>query len=113
MAKRQFKSQASSSRVSPGAGFGAFVTGSGGSSLSYLSEPPNLSSISDANVVVAFKNLLKKDSTTKAKGLEDLITFVQGHPYEKYGGVEQSILEAWVGNWTRDYEGCTTIIIHL
>jgi E3 ubiquitin-protein ligase listerin len=96
MAKRQFKSQASSSRVSLGAGFGAFVTGSGGSSLSYLSELPNLTSISDANVVVAFKNLLKKDSTTKAKGLEDLVTFVQGHPYEKNGGVEQSILEAWV-----------------
>jgi E3 ubiquitin-protein ligase listerin len=96
MVKRQFKSQASSSRAALGLGFGAFVSGSKGTSLSYLTEPPNLSSISEANVVVAFKHLLKKDGTTKAKGLEDLITFAQGHPYEKDGGVEQPILEAWV-----------------
>ncbi len=79
-------------------GFGAFGTGFTGSTLSYLSEPPNLSSITDANVVVAFKNLLKKDSTTKAKGLEDLRSYVQAHPYEQDEGVEQPILEAWVGH---------------
>jgi E3 ubiquitin-protein ligase listerin len=98
MSKRQFKSHASSSRVEPSAGFGNFGTVFAGSTLSYLSEPPNLSPITDANVVVAFKNLLKKDSTTKAKGLEDLHSFVQSHPYEKDGGVEQPILEAWVGH---------------
>lgn len=70
-----------------------------GSPLSYLSEPPSLSPITDANVVVAFKNLLKKDSTTKAKGLEDLRSFAQSHPYEHEGGVEQPILEAWVGHY--------------
>lgn len=96
MSKRQFKSQASSSRVASGTGFGGFGGGTVGTTLSYLSEPPNLTSISDANVVVAFKNLLKKDSTTKTKGLEDLRAYVQAHPFELDGGVEQPILEAWV-----------------
>ncbi len=97
MSKNKFKSQASSSRVVPTFGSaGGFGSGTR-SSLSYLGEPPNLASISDPNVVVAFKNLLKKDSTTKAKGLEDLRSYVQEHPYEKDGGVEQQILEAWVG----------------
>lgn len=77
------------------AGFGGFSS-AGGSGLSYLSEPPNLTSISDANVVVAFKNALKKDATTKAKALEDLLAYVQAHPFEVEGGVEESILEAWV-----------------
>lgn len=85
---------------SAGYGFGGFGSSSG-SSLSYLSEPPNLTSISDANVVVAFKNLAKKDSTTKTKGLEDLRSYVQAHPYEQDGGVEQAILEAWVSMLTR------------
>jgi len=100
MNKRQFKSQASSSRAASGTGFGGFG-GAGvqfsGSTLSYLAEQPDLSPISDANVVVAFKNLLKKDSTTKSKALEDLRSHAQSHPYEQGGGVEQPILEAWVG----------------
>jgi E3 ubiquitin-protein ligase listerin len=99
MSKRQFKSQASSIRVDSSAGFSGFGSVFAGSILSYLSEPPSLSSITDANVVVAFKNLLKKDSTTKAKGLEDLRSYVQSHPYEQNGGVEQPILEAWVGHY--------------
>lgn len=103
MSKNKFKSQASSSRVAStfgsGGGFGGFGSGSTGSTLSYLGEPPNLTNISDANVVVAFKNLLKKDSTTKTKGLEDLRSYVQAHPYDADGGVEQPILEAWVGYW--------------
>ena len=107
MSKRQFKSQASSSRVDPSAGFGTIGTVFAGSTLSYLSEPPNLSSITDANVVVAFKNLLKKDSTTKTKGLEDLRSFVLSHPYEQDGGVEQPILEAWVGHCVGKLNKCT------
>jgi hypothetical protein len=103
MSKRNFRAQASSSRVDRGAGFSGFGTIFAGSTLSYLSEPPNLSLITDANAVVAFKNLLKKDSITKAKGLEDLRSYVQSHPYEQDGGVEQPVLEAWVGflNWER------------
>jgi E3 ubiquitin-protein ligase listerin len=112
MSKRQFKSQASSSRVEPSAGFGGFGTVFAGSTLSYLSEPPNLSPITDANVVVAFKNLLKKDSTTKAKGLEDLRSFVQSHPYEQDGGVEQPILETWVGLYVGRVCKCTAVVIN-
>ncbi len=50
-------------------GFGAFSAAANASSLSYLSEPPNLTEISDPNVVVSFKNLSKKDGITKAKAL--------------------------------------------
>lgn len=52
--------------------------------------------MSDANVVVDFKNLSKKDPTTKSKALEDLRSYVLEHPYEKDGGVEEAVLEAWV-----------------
>lgn len=96
MSKRQFKSQASSSRAASGVGFGGFGSTSSGSTLSYLTEPPNLSSISEANVVVAFKNLSKKDGTTKSKALEDLRAYIQAHPFEDGGGPEDAILEAWV-----------------
>lgn len=99
MSKKAFKSQASSSRVAPGAtGFGGFgLSSTASSTLSYLTESPNLTAISDANVIVAFKNLSKKDATTKSKALDDLRTYVQAHPYEHNGGTEESILEAWVG----------------
>lgn len=103
MSKR-FKSQASSSRAASGAvGFGTFggfsstsqqAAGSS-SSLSYISEPPNLSHIFDAQIVVLFKNLLKKDSTTKAKALEDLQGFVTAQE-TKGDALEDGILEAWV-----------------
>ena len=77
-------------------GFGGFTTSSSGSNLSYLTEPPDFSSISDANVVVSLKNLQKKDATTKAKALEELITYVQAHPYDQDGGPEERILDVWV-----------------
>ncbi|KAJ8061848.1 hypothetical protein OCU04_009640 [Sclerotinia nivalis] len=101
MGKRQFTSQASSTRAAtatvPGSGFG-FTTAS--TRLSYLAEPSNLSFISDANVVVSFKNLSKKDGTTKSKALEDLRTFVQNQPNEQ-GGIEEAVLEAWVNVYPR------------
>lgn len=74
--------------------FGGFATSA--TSLSYVSKPPDLSAISDANAVVSLKNLLKKDSVTKAKALEDLVAHVQAHPYERDGGPEEAVLEAWV-----------------
>ena len=78
--------------------FGVFSTSS--TRLTYLSEPPNLSSISNPNVVVSFKNLLKKDSTTKTKALEELLAYVQSlNPDD--GGVEDAILEAWVQVYPR------------
>ncbi|KAI3395949.1 hypothetical protein diail_660 [Diaporthe ilicicola] len=83
-------------------GFGGFSTQSTGSgSLSYLSEDPDLSSLSDPNIVVSFKNLLKKDNTTKAKALVDLIQYTQAHPNEADGGVEEAVLEAWVRLYPR------------
>ena len=75
---RKFKAQASSARAASST-FGQFPNGFGSSSfatnsspLSYVAELPDLSGISDPKVVVAFKNLEKKDSTTKAKALEEL-----------------------------------------
>ncbi|TGO36504.1 hypothetical protein BHYA_0123g00320 [Botrytis hyacinthi] len=101
MGKRQFKSQASSTRASTatGASFGfGFTTKA--TRLSYLTEPSDLSSISDANVILSFKNLSKKDATTKSKALEDLRAFVQDQPNEQ-GGTEEAILEAWVDVYPR------------
>jgi [phosphatase 2A protein]-leucine-carboxy methyltransferase len=103
MSKR-FKSQASSSRAASttfgNSAFGGFTSASSqqqnaASSLSYISEPPDLSQISDPQVVVAFKNLLKKDSTTKSKALEDLQTLLNsGHSEAR--ALEDGLLEAWV-----------------
>ncbi|KAI5363949.1 Putative E3 ubiquitin-protein ligase listerin [Septoria linicola] len=99
MSKRQFKSQASSGRLGGfGGGFGSSAFGSGSSSvLSYVQEPPDYSAVSDSNVVVAFKNLSKKDSTTKAKALEDLLSFLAGTKSE----VEDAVIEAWVKQYPR------------
>lgn len=84
-------------RSSPSAaGVGAFASPAGGNGLSYLAEAPDLSAVSDPNVVVAFKNVLKKDPATKAKGLQELVAHAQATPFEKDGGVEEAVLEAWV-----------------
>lgn len=109
MSKRQFKSQASSSRAISGPfpsrsqGFGGLggstaghgLTSSTLSPLSYVTQPPDFSDISDSTLVVALKNLSKKDSTTKAKALEELETYVLARGPET-GGVEDALLEAWV-----------------
>ena len=78
-----------------GSGFG-FGGSSSDSSLSYLAEPPSFAAVSDPNVVVSLKNVLKKDSTTKAKGLEELIQHAQAHPFDQNGGVEEGLLNIWV-----------------
>lgn len=80
-----------------GAGsFGRFGAPDGGTPLSYLTEPPSFSAITDPHVVVSFKSVLKKDATTKAKGLEELVALVQAHPFEQDGGVEEAVLDVWV-----------------
>lgn len=84
-----------------GSGFGGFGGSSSQSSLSYLAEPPAFTSISDPNVVVSFKNVLKKDSTTKAKALEELLSYVQAHPHDQDGGVEEPILDVWTQLYPR------------
>jgi E3 ubiquitin-protein ligase listerin len=99
---KKFKSQASSARAAsstyggPSLGFGSqpstFQTKA--SPLSYVTEVPDLSGISDSRVVVALKNLTKKDSVTKAKALEELqeIISLNGET-----GPETAVVEAWVG----------------
>ena len=112
MSKKAFKSQASSSRAFSGAfggdsavfGSSAGVSAFGivpSSPLSYVYEPPDLTGFSDPNVGVAFKNLQKKDGTTKAKALEDLQTYVSSLGAET-GGVEEVMLTAWVGHPGRE-----------
>lgn len=108
MSKRQVKSQASSERAAVGARSNDSNAGShifGGiheksSNLSYVAEPSNLYMISHPNVKITFKNLSKRDSTTKSKALEDL----QSHLSSVEAGEEQledGVLEAWVGTFLR------------
>jgi E3 ubiquitin-protein ligase listerin len=94
------KAQARSSRAaadSPGFGLGgSFGFATTSSPLSYLAELPDISVISDANIVVIFKNLFKKDGTTKARALEELaatLTVDSNGQLE----VEDAIVDAWVG----------------
>lgn len=100
----KFKSQASSARAASGAfaqnttafGFGgpqAFQTTS--SSLSYITELPDLTGVSEPSIVVTFKNLGKKDSITKGKALEELQEYLTSAPAQ---GPEAGFLEAWVGS---------------
>ncbi|KAF7197399.1 E3 ubiquitin-protein ligase listerin [Pseudocercospora fuligena] len=98
MKKGQFKSQASSGRAGGfGGGFGGFGGSTQSSVLSYVQEPPDYSNISDSHVVVAFKNLTKKDGTTKAKALEDLqASLISGET-----GIEDGVVEAWVKQYPR------------
>ncbi|KAK4692467.1 E3 ubiquitin-protein ligase listerin, partial [Lecanoromycetidae sp. Uapishka_2] len=111
MSKKPFKSQASSSRAVSGAFGGAsdgfnFGSKAGPSSfgavasspLSYVYEPPDLSGFSEPIVGVAFKNLQKKDGTTKSKALEELQTYVASLETDK-GGLEDAVLEAWGAAW--------------
>ncbi|KAI1166621.1 hypothetical protein F5B18DRAFT_57514 [Nemania serpens] len=104
MSRKPGKARAASSKAVSSFGaspFGSFGSAASGISLSYLAEPPDFSSVSDANVVVSLKNLQKKDGTTKAKALEELLSFAQAHPYEQDGGVEEPVLEAWVQSYPR------------
>ena len=74
-----------------GAGFGGFSTSS--TTLSYLTPPPDFSAIPH-EVVVPFKNLLKKASTTKEKALQDILAHVQGLGPE--GQLGESVVDTYV-----------------
>ena len=108
MSRKHFRLHASSSRAVSGAlaasesafgtpasdlpqGFGTSST----SPLSHVYEPPDLSSIRDSHIVVALKNLQKKDSTTRSKAIEDLHSYVTSID-DTSQGVEDVFLEAWV-----------------
>lgn len=109
MSKKNYKSQASSSRVIPSgsgpvSGFSgnSLVSGFGvspPSSLSYVYEPPELSLISDSNIQKAFKSLQKRDSVTKSKALEDLQAHLTAL-HDQGLSIQDSILEAWVRQLT-------------
>ena len=103
MSKKYSKAQASSGKIVAarsglGLGFGSGLSSS--SLLSYAAEPPDLALISDANLVVVFKNLAKKDGTTKTKALEELQGYIQS-PERNQGGVEDAVLQAWVKYYPR------------
>ncbi|KAK5048652.1 hypothetical protein LTR84_005743 [Exophiala bonariae] len=105
---KKFKSHASSARAASAsaaaAAFGSSSSsfGFGGSfqtapsSLSYITEFPDLSSISDPNVIVSLRNLGKKDSTTKSKALEELQEYITSAQV-----VESGLLDAWVSLYPR------------
>ncbi|KAF2730124.1 RING zinc finger protein-like protein [Polyplosphaeria fusca] len=76
---------------------GSSAFGASASQLSYLAEPLRLSSVSDPNVVVYFRNLSKKDGTTKVKALEDLQIYIASLKEP----VEEAVLEAWVKMFPR------------
>jgi hypothetical protein len=105
MSKKGAKS-ASSARAASTFGSSAFGSSSAAafgvasSQLSYVSEPPDLSAISDPNVVVYFRNLSKRDSTTKAKALEDIQAYISSQE-----SAEEGLLEAWV----RSVPTCTYV----
>ncbi|KAK3391308.1 hypothetical protein B0H63DRAFT_467712 [Podospora didyma] len=80
-----------------GGGFDGFSTSS--TTLSYITIPPDLSDIPQ-DVVVPFKNLLKKDGITKAKALEEIVSYVQAQSLQD-GGIQESILEAWTELYAR------------
>ncbi|KAK1916221.1 hypothetical protein P3342_004037 [Pyrenophora teres f. teres] len=102
MSKRSAKAQASSARATTTPTFGTFggatpAFGASSSTLSYVSEPPDLTAVSDPNVVVYFRNLSKKDSTTKAKALEDIQAYVSALQEP----VEDGLIEAWIKIYPR------------
>ncbi|KAL7276533.1 hypothetical protein RUND412_000456 [Rhizina undulata] len=95
------RSSAASAAIfgSPSSSFGFGSSGfspTSASSLSYVSQPPDLSALSDPSTVVLFKNLSKNNETTKAKALEDLQTSL-----EKSREVEEAIIIAWIQLYPR------------
>lgn len=77
-----------------GRGFGGAAAPSN-VSLSFSTPPPDLSKISDPNVVVSFKGLLKKSDTTLVKSLDELRAYVKSL-LESKTVLEIAIMEAWV-----------------
>ncbi|KAL4977290.1 hypothetical protein BDW66DRAFT_38385 [Aspergillus desertorum] len=104
---KKFRSQASSSRAAAGTfgGFGGFsssVPGQGRelSSLTYVTEPPDLSRISDPQLAIAFKNFSKKDDVTRTKAIDDIKTYVS-NVAANGGTLDEGFLEAWIRIYPR------------
>ncbi|CCU74310.1 RING zinc finger protein [Blumeria hordei DH14] len=94
MSKGQFKTQASSSRVAI-SGLEGFGSGAHSSSLSYLTKHIDLSGIDCPHIVVAFKNLSRRDDTTRSKALQDLHFHINAQITEK-NEVDVAVIQAWV-----------------
>jgi hypothetical protein len=99
---KKFKSQASSSRAAASAfgsfgGFSGSFSGEGKetSALTYIAAPPDLSRIAEQQLVIAFKNLLKKDDITRLKALEELRDYITTVEKRK-GTLDDGFLDAWV-----------------
>ena len=101
MPKSNYKAQASSSRLgsasfgSPFASSAAWGAGAAEepiSSLSFVYTPPDLSHLADASTVVAFKNLQKKASATKAKALDDLLS----HASAPDAALQDAFVSTWI-----------------
>ncbi|KAK3352212.1 hypothetical protein B0T25DRAFT_500101 [Lasiosphaeria hispida] len=85
-------------KAAAGGSFG-FSGFSSSTTLSYITPPPDLSEIPQ-EVVVPFKNLLKKDSITKGKALEEIVAYVQTLSRQN-GEPGDAILEAWAQLYAR------------
>ena len=108
MSKKQFKSQASSTRAGAGVyndsndllrgSLPSRPFGTGPSSaLSYVYEPPDLTFV-DPQLAVIYKSLQKKDSITKVKALEDLKTYASSQEFDvEDQRARDGLLEPWVG----------------
>ncbi|RMZ77924.1 hypothetical protein DV738_g4100, partial [Chaetothyriales sp. CBS 135597] len=106
MSGKKAKAQASSARAASataigsgfgfGFGFGQNSAFNNTSSLSYVAEQPNLSGVSDPNVVVSLRNLGKKDSTTKSKAIEELQAHVRTAP-----SLDEAVIAAWIALYPR------------
>ncbi|POS86077.1 hypothetical protein EPUL_002085 [Erysiphe pulchra] len=99
MKKAQFKSHASSSRATS-AGFGGLAFIKPHSCLSFFTKAPDLSSVENPHVVVAFKNLTKKDENTRSRALQDLRAFLHAQTKEK-NEIDDHIVEVWVNLYPR------------
>ncbi|KAK3897962.1 hypothetical protein C8A05DRAFT_38463 [Staphylotrichum tortipilum] len=84
------------SKAAP-SGFGGFTTSS--TTLSYLMPPPDFSAIPQ-DVVVPFKNLLKKASTTKEKALQDVLSHVRSLATDGKT-LDESIIDVYVELYPR------------
>ncbi|KAL2257670.1 hypothetical protein VTK26DRAFT_9328 [Humicola hyalothermophila] len=78
-------------------GFGGFATST--TTLSYLSPPPDFSSIPQ-DVVVPFKNLLKKASPTREKALQDIFAYLQSRPSDAQE-LDDAIIGAYIQLYPR------------
>ncbi|KAF2670817.1 hypothetical protein BT63DRAFT_202341 [Microthyrium microscopicum] len=95
--KTNAKSSHAAAAGSSFGGFGGAFTAAS-SPLSYLAIVPDISRIQDPNIVVIFKNLIKKDSITKARALDELHKLLTA---EKPPNIDEAFLDVWLGLFPR------------